>query len=199
MDTKSPIYARRWTSEPTNTNNAARPTHSRTASAALLDSPTMRGGGHARAASAAGISNVKRTQNFAARAAAQRLAQVMASQTADEDDDEDDYAADLSFRYASPTPALSGNNVNTNNARPKPVLPSSASARTTTPTSSSSPPALARSSVDEVPSVRPASNGRAAVPVGAAVAAGLPGVSALKSQASLPPLDSPIARHSTRR
>ena len=142
MDTKSPIYARRWTSEPTNTNNAARPTDSRTASAALLDSPTMRGGGHARTASAAGISNVKRTQNFAARAAAQRLAQVMASQTTDEDDDEDYYAADLSFRYASPTPALSGNNVNTDNARPKPVLPSSASAKTTTPTSSSSPPAV---------------------------------------------------------
>lgn len=199
MDAKSPIYARRWTSEPTNANNAVRPTHSRTASAALLDSPTMRGGGHARTASTAGISNVKRTQNFAARAAAQRLAQVMASQTTDEDDDEDDYAADLSFRYASPTPALSGNNANTNNAGPKPVLPSSASARTTTPTSSTSSPASASSSVDEVPSVRPASNGRAAVPVRAAVAARQPGVSALKSQASLPTLDSPIVRHNTRR
>jgi len=102
----------------------------------------MRGGGHARTASATGISNVKRTQNFAARAAAQRLAQVMACQITDEDDDEDDYAVDLSFRYASPTPALSRNKVSTNNAKSKPVLPSSASARTTTSTSSSSPPAV---------------------------------------------------------
>lgn len=114
--TESPIYPRRWTSEPTititnvNVNvSSARPSHSRTSSAALVDSPTsspMRGH-HARTASTSGISNVKRTQNFAARAAAQRLAQVMASQTSQDDDNEEDddddhhyasSASDLNFR-----------------------------------------------------------------------------------------------------
>lgn len=48
---------------------------------------------------AAGMSSIKRTQNFAAKAAAQRLAQVMASQTTDDDEEEDD----LGFRFAAPS------------------------------------------------------------------------------------------------
>ncbi|KAE9618630.1 hypothetical protein Lalb_Chr02g0144731 [Lupinus albus] len=58
---------------------------------------------HSRSSSLTGISTVKRTQNLAAKAAAQRLAQVMASQTvADDDDDDDD--DDLDFRYTAPPP-----------------------------------------------------------------------------------------------
>lgn len=45
--------------------------------------------GHARAGSAGGVS-FRRPQNTAARAAAQRLAQVMSHQTADDEDDDDD-------------------------------------------------------------------------------------------------------------
>lgn len=56
---------------------------------------------HSRNSSASGISSVKRTQNFAAKAAAQRLAQVMASQAADDVDDDED---DLGFRYSAPPP-----------------------------------------------------------------------------------------------
>lgn len=52
--------------------------------------------------SATGFSTIKRNQNVAAKAAAQRLAQVMASQTtADDDEDDDD---DLGFRFAGQPP-----------------------------------------------------------------------------------------------
>ncbi|KAG5005595.1 Coiled-coil domain-containing protein SCD2 [Glycine max] len=88
---------RKWSSEsggnvmssPSHTHSQSRNGHSRSSSL------TLTGGG---------ISTVKRTQNVAAKAAAQRLAQVMASQTAvaaaDDDDDEDD----LGFRYTAPPP-----------------------------------------------------------------------------------------------
>lgn len=74
----------------------------------VISSPSHSRNGHSRSSSltipGGGISTVKRTQNVAAKAAAQRLAQVMASQTAvaaaDDDDDEDD----LGFRYTAPPP-----------------------------------------------------------------------------------------------
>jgi len=60
----------------------------------VMSSPSHSRNGHSRSSSltltATGISTVKRTQNVAAKAAAQRLAQVMASQTADDDDDDVD-------------------------------------------------------------------------------------------------------------
>lgn len=57
---------------------------------------------HSRSSSASGISSVKRTQNFAAKAAAQRLAQVMASQAADDEDYDDD--GDSGLRFNPPLP-----------------------------------------------------------------------------------------------
>eukprot|EP01018_Ginkgo_biloba_P035160 Gb_22979 [translate_table: standard] len=54
-----------------------------------------------------GLSSVKRSQNYAAKAAAQRLAQVMASQS-NEDDEEDDFAA----RYSSSLATDANTNVN---------------------------------------------------------------------------------------
>ncbi|KAL5140452.1 Coiled-coil domain-containing protein SCD2 [Glycine soja] len=85
---------RKWSSEsggnvmssPSHTHSQSRNGHSRSSSL------TLTGGG---------ISTVKRTQNVAAKAAAQRLAQVMASQTAVAADDDDD---DLGFRYTAPPP-----------------------------------------------------------------------------------------------
>lgn len=56
-----------------------------------------------------GVSTVRRTQNVAAKAAAQRLARVMASQTAEDDEDEDydnDNDNDLGFQFGE-TPLLS--------------------------------------------------------------------------------------------
>ncbi|CAL5373115.1 unnamed protein product [Camellia sinensis] len=66
-----------------------------------------------------GLSTIKRNQNFAAKAAAQRLAQVMASQTAaDDDDDEDDDGFRIgapssvnSIPNRSPSPALGRNSM----------------------------------------------------------------------------------------
>lgn len=79
--TESPVYERQWSSE----SAGSSPSHPH----------------HARSSSTTGISNIKRTQNFAARAAAQRLAQVMATQTADNDDDDDDDHA-LGFHFGAP-------------------------------------------------------------------------------------------------
>lgn len=53
---------------------------------------------HASLRLGSGMSTIMRTQNVAAKAAAQRLAQVMASQTTDDDDEDDD----LGFRFSAP-------------------------------------------------------------------------------------------------
>uniref|UniRef100_A0A7N0V0V3 Uncharacterized protein n=1 Tax=Kalanchoe fedtschenkoi TaxID=63787 RepID=A0A7N0V0V3_KALFE len=87
--TESPSYTRQWSGG-----------SSSTGSSSPVMSPAHP---HSRLASAAGTSTIKRTQNVAAKAAAQRLARVMASQTTDDDDDEDD---DLGFRYSAPPPSL---------------------------------------------------------------------------------------------
>lgn len=147
--TDSPVYARQWASESgTNPSSPAM-------------SPLR--GGHARSSSATTFSTVKRTQNFAAKAAAQRLAQVMASQTADDDDDEDD-GDDLGFRYSAPPPfslSRTALNANITNAK-KPEVPP---VRTNRSPSS----ALARNFVEETPSVRPTPTGRPTMSSRAAV------------------------------
>lgn len=119
--TESPIYTRQWSSE---SGGTASPTMS----------PARHH--HARSSSVSGISNIKRTQNFAAKAAAQRLAQVMASQTADDDDeDDDDDNDDLGFRYSAPPPppplSLSRNAVI--NASTKPMVSSTRITRSPSP------------------------------------------------------------------
>uniref|UniRef100_A0A803L1G4 Coiled-coil domain-containing protein SCD2 n=1 Tax=Chenopodium quinoa TaxID=63459 RepID=A0A803L1G4_CHEQI len=75
--TESPIYPRRWTSEPNNVAAASllssRPHHNRTTSSVESPTASPTRAHHARTSSATGMSSVKRTQNFAARAAAQRF------------------------------------------------------------------------------------------------------------------------------
>nr|XP_027189587.1 coiled-coil domain-containing protein SCD2 isoform X2 [Cicer arietinum] len=120
--TESPVSARQWSSESGNV---------------MSSSPSNSRNGHARSSSLTftGISTIKRTQNVAAKAAAQRLAQVMASQATD-DDDEDD----LGFRYTAPPPlTLSRKSVTTHTHR--------------SPSHS-----LARNHVEEPTYVRPAPN-----------------------------------------
>ncbi|KAL7222531.1 hypothetical protein ACSBR1_024259 [Camellia fascicularis] len=90
-----------------------------------------------------GLSTIKRNQNFAAKAAAQRLAQVMASQTADDDDDEDDDG----FRIGAPSSVNSIPNVSL--ARPN----------------RSPSPALGRNSMESNSSVRSTSAGRPSMSV----------------------------------
>ncbi|KAJ8569652.1 hypothetical protein K7X08_006229 [Anisodus acutangulus] len=137
--TASPRQLRKWSIEsgaPTLTASPGRPHHGRSSSIS-------------------GMSNIKRTQNVAAKAAAQRLAQVMASQAATGNDDDDDDDDDLGFRFAAPTPpSFSRSNGNSSNAIKPPILSSNRS----------SSPALARNLVEESPSLRSTSAGRPTVP-----------------------------------
>ncbi|XP_021911795.1 coiled-coil domain-containing protein SCD2-like [Carica papaya] len=137
--TDSPVYARKWTSESGGTGGASSPAMS----------PVRHH--HVRSASASGISSVKRNQNFAAKAAAQRLAQVMASQTADDDDDDD--SDDPGFRYSAPPPIALSRNANRPSNRSRP--PDTTSRITRSPS-----PALARNSTEEIPATRSTSAGR---------------------------------------
>ena len=110
--TDSPLYIRQWSSESGAGSNTSSPGMSPSRAT------------HSRSSSATSFSSVKRTQNFAAKAAAQRLAQVMASQTTDDDYEEDD--ADLGFRYSAPPPlslSLTRNLTNTTAANNKPTVP----------------------------------------------------------------------------
>ncbi|EEF50104.1 conserved hypothetical protein [Ricinus communis] len=171
MRTDSPTYARQWSSESSNPGTGP-------------SSPAAMSPGrhhHARSSSVSGISSIKRNQNFAAKAAAQRLAQVMASQTAD-DDEEDD----LGFRYSAPPPfSLSRNN---NPTKPA-AVPSS-----TRINNRSSSPSLARNLVDESPSsVRSTSTGRSSMSLKTAPPPMPPPPSkgSLRTAVSLPPLEPP--------
>ncbi|PON91805.1 Coiled-coil domain-containing protein SCD [Trema orientale] len=161
--TDSPVYGRQWSSE-SNSSPVMSPARNR----------------HARSSSSSGISNIKRTQNFAAKAAAQRLAQVMASQTAAAaDDDDDDDGDDLGFRYTAPPPLSLSRNLN-NGA--KSAVPSSKTTR-------SPSPALARNFVEETPSVRSTSTGRSSVRPPPMVP---PSKTTLRTAVSMPPMEPPV-------
>ncbi|XP_047323361.1 coiled-coil domain-containing protein SCD2 [Impatiens glandulifera] len=173
----SPVYARQWSSE-------AGITAGGSSSPAM--SPVNRHH-HVRASSVTGISNIKRTQNVAARAASQRLAKVMASQAANHGDDDDD----LGFRFGPPPPSSftrpvnSFNDSNNNIKSSIPTVPSHNNSR-------SASPALARNHVEDTTSVRSPSAGRTGanptVPSLTHVR------SSLRTAISLPPLDPPGLR-----
>ncbi|MCL7024302.1 hypothetical protein MKW94_022746 [Papaver nudicaule] len=134
---------------------------------------------HARSSSTvSGMSNIKRTQNVAAKAAAQRLAQVMASQTADNDDDDDD-DDDLDFRYPQSSHTGGG-------------FGSSRPAR-------SPSPALGRNFMEHTPSVRSTSAGRPSVATVRTTAMVPPSKPAIRTQIPIPPLDPPSNRHRDKR
>ncbi|XP_044502184.1 coiled-coil domain-containing protein SCD2-like isoform X2 [Mangifera indica] len=99
------------------------------------------------------ITSIKRNQNVAAKAAAQRLAQVMATQTAagtGDDDDDDDEEDDLSFRFHAST--KDKNRTSSNH--------SSLPALSFTRANRSPSPALGRNIVEHTASVRSTSAGR---------------------------------------
>ncbi|XP_022991989.1 coiled-coil domain-containing protein SCD2-like isoform X2 [Cucurbita maxima] len=165
--TESPIYARQWSSESGSTGGPASPAMS----------PAR--GHHARSSSVSGISNFKRTQNFAAKAAAQRLAQVMASQTAVDDEDDQD---DLGFRYSAPPPISLSRNVNNGGRLAVPT------AKTTRSPFSG----LARNFLEDIPSVRSTSAGRSSISHLSLPVA--PPKTTLRTATSMPPLDPPTQR-----
>lgn len=90
---------------------------------------------------------MKRAQNVAAKAAAQRLAKVMASQTTDDDDEDDDDGVGgdgLDFRYGAPPLSFTRNNA----SKPRPAA--------------AAPPKIGRSSSPAVSRNSPAMSVRAA-------------------------------------
>ncbi|XVF44384.1 hypothetical protein PTKIN_Ptkin02bG0115400 [Pterospermum kingtungense] len=173
--TESPVYTRRW-----NSDSGTGTTGSSAESPAL--SPAGLQPHHARSSSAAGISSIKRTQNFAAKAAAQRLAQVMASQTTD-DDDEDDEGDDLGFRYSAPPPLALSRNVN---AAATAGGNGNKAAFNSTRIGRSPSPALARNIVEEGQTVRSTSAGRSAMSLRTAPPVPPPNKTSLRTAVSLP-------------
>nr|XP_016446049.1 PREDICTED: coiled-coil domain-containing protein SCD2-like [Nicotiana tabacum] len=177
--TGSPVYARQWSGGSSSTGSsspAGSPAHPR----ARLP-PTV-----------TGMSTIKRTQNVAAKAAAQRLAQVMASSQPPPDDDEDD--DDLGFRR--PTAALSTNDRRSNSNNRSSGLAAISLAK---PNRSPSP-ALGRNFMDHTPSVRSSSTGRASMSVRTSVATTTTGAivppsrSSLRTPVSIPPVEPPSSR-----
>ncbi|XP_043725035.1 coiled-coil domain-containing protein SCD2-like isoform X2 [Telopea speciosissima] len=168
--TESPIYSRQRSGG-----------SSSTGSSSPARSPAHH---HARSASTMGLSTIKRTQNVAAKAAAQRLAQVMASQTADDDDDDDD----LGFRYSAPPPSFSST---LNNS-----IPAISSAR---PTRSPSP-ALGRNFVEHTASVRSTSAGRPSISVRSTqLVPPSTTRTSMRTPVSIPPIEPPATKQRDKR
>ncbi|ONI07864.1 hypothetical protein PRUPE_5G143600 [Prunus persica] len=172
----SPVYSRQWSggSSSPGSSPAMSPAHP-----------------HSRLnPSVTGISTVKRNQNVAAKAAAQRLAQVMASRATGDDDDDDD---DLGFRFAQPPHApssLSGNGFN-NGAKALPAI------SVTRPNRSPSP-ALGRNFVEHTTSVRSTSAGRPSMSVRSSTVVP-PSKSSVRTPVAIPPIDPPSNRNRDKR
>ncbi|CAH9129685.1 unnamed protein product [Cuscuta epithymum] len=179
----SPVYTRHWRTEsevlnpPGAAASAARPHH-------------------VRSSSVSGMSSIKRTQNVAAKAAAQRLAQVMASQAATgNDDDEQEDSDDLGFRFA-PQPlsrTASGPPPNSNYRMNGAAAKASASSSRISARSSS--PLLARKVVEEAPSLQSMSAGRPLMSTRPAPAV----PTSRPSSMPIPPIDAPINKPQEKR
>lgn len=162
----SPVYSRqRSAASSTSTNSSSSPSRSPAHPAAAAHHHHVRSGSTA-------LSNIKRTQNYAAKAAAQRLAQVMASQSND-DDDEDD----MPFRYGS-TPS-SNSYASTNSIH---NLGSSAKA-TRSPS-----PALVRTFNEHTSTIRSTSAGRPSM-TGRPAPLVPPSAATVRQRPTIPPLD----------
>ncbi|CAH2040514.1 unnamed protein product [Thlaspi arvense] len=125
-----------------------------------------------------GFSSIKKAQNVAAKAAAQRLAQVMASQVADDEEEDED------FQFARPAPAFSSNVKRNNNS-----IPAVSLAR---PNRSPSP-ALGRNFMEHTSSVRSTSAGRPSVSVHSTTIVA-PSQGTLRTPFSIPPIEPPSSR-----
>ncbi|KAK4395511.1 Coiled-coil domain-containing protein SCD2 [Sesamum angolense] len=138
---------------------------------------------------AAGMSTIKRTQNVAAKAAAQRLALVMASKTPnDDEDDEDD---DLGFRFGPPQPSSFSSNNSINRSDSGGGL----SGISLSKMNRSPSPALGRNFMDITPSVRSTSAGRPSMSVRAATTTvAPPSRSSLRTPVTVPPIEPPSNR-----
>ncbi|XP_006341490.1 coiled-coil domain-containing protein SCD2 [Solanum tuberosum] len=177
--TGSPVYARQWSGGSSSTGSsspAGSPAHPR----ARLP-PTV-----------TGMSTIKRTQNVAAKAAAQRLAQVMASSHRPDEEEDDD---DLGFRPPTAAFSTNDNRSNSNNKN------SGLAAISLTKPNRSPSPSLGRNFMDHTPSVRSSSTGRpssmsvrtsaAATTTGAILQ---PSRSSVRTPVTIPPIEPPSNR-----
>ncbi|XP_051115776.1 coiled-coil domain-containing protein SCD2-like isoform X2 [Andrographis paniculata] len=191
--TDSPVYTRQWSGGSSSTGLSSpvgSPAHPRS----RLPPATT------------GMSTIKRTQNVAAKAAAQRLAMVMASKTPN-DDDEEEEDDDLNFRFVPPPPptsisnnssihrrdhsdstgGLSGISLSKPNRSPSPAL----FAREVLMTESNK---LGRNFMDVTPSVRSSSAGRTSMSVRTAANTVAPPRPSLKTPVSIPAIEPPSSR-----
>ncbi|XP_051122075.1 coiled-coil domain-containing protein SCD2 [Andrographis paniculata] len=154
-------------------------------------------GAHGRSSSLSGISNIKRNQNYAAKAAARRLAQVMASQATDNDEDEEDLGyggndGDLGLRFNPPLPLslsrppVGSNGANKGSGAVKPVVPSPKINR-------SSSDAVSRNLLDGIPPPRSSSTGRPSLSTGTTPSVP-PSRPPFKAPGPIPPIDPPSSR-----
>ncbi|CDP18971.1 unnamed protein product [Coffea canephora] len=165
---------------------------------------------HSRSTSVTAISNIKRNQHYAAKAAAQRLAQVMASQAAaspdnDDDDDDDHDQEDLHFRFTAHPPrslpktlntsAVTNTNANTNASKaalnPPAAVPS-------TKINRSSSTELTRNIVEEGSSIRSASTGRPSMSI-RTIPSVPPPKPSLKTPMPIPLIDPPTSKQREKR
>ncbi|PKA47601.1 hypothetical protein AXF42_Ash014797 [Apostasia shenzhenica] len=156
---------------------------------------------HHRSSSVSGLSNIRRTQNLAAKAANARLARVMASQAGGDDDEDDDgdlpSAADT-FRFGAQRTSSSSNGGVTAG------IGVGLLGRSTRSPS----PALGRNLMEQVPVVRSTSTGRSSVvarlvpaPTPAPAPAPLipPSRVSLRTSSPIPMLETPIERRRDKR
>ncbi|XP_057870515.2 coiled-coil domain-containing protein SCD2 [Cryptomeria japonica] len=170
----SPIYGRqRSGASSTSTNSSSSPSMSPAHPSHHSRSGSSTGGG---------ISNIKRSQNYAAKAAAQRLAQVMASSQPNDDDDEDD----LPFRYSS---TYGGGSANTNSHTNTYTHNSIGHTGISTGRNTRSPsPALGRNFAEQTPTIRSTSAGRTVRPTPLVP----PSTTTVRQRPSIPPVE-PVA------
>ncbi|XP_034908901.1 coiled-coil domain-containing protein SCD2 isoform X1 [Populus alba] len=171
----SPVYTRQWSNESRGSNSTG------------SSSPAPMSPAHPNSRLSSNMSTIKRTQNVAAKAAAQRLAQVMASSQTADDDDEDD----LDFRFpARPAPVPASSGFGSVNHRG-----SSNGVSVTRPNRSPSPAVIfSRNFMENVPSVRSTSAGRPSMSVRAATVVP-PSKQSLRTPVSIPPIDPPSSRN----
>ncbi|PPR83196.1 hypothetical protein GOBAR_AA37518 [Gossypium barbadense] len=161
--TESPVHGRQWSGS--SSSGSSSPAH-----------PLSR----LQPGAAGGLSTIKRTQNVAAKAAAQRLAQVMASQTPDDDEEDDD----LGFRFGGPPipPTFSNNGLNR----------STSPAISLTRPNRSPSPALGRNFVEHASSVRSTFAGRPAMAMRSTTPNLIPpNRTSVRTPVSIPPIDPP--------
>ncbi|XVF54757.1 hypothetical protein PTKIN_Ptkin05aG0207400 [Pterospermum kingtungense] len=160
----SPVYGRQW-SGGSSSSGSSSPAH-----------PQSRLQG-----AAGGFSTIKRTQNVAAKAAAQRLAQVMASQAPDEDEDDDD----LGFRFGG---SLAPTGLSNNGLKNHSTFPAISATR---PNRSPSP-ALGRNFVEHAPSGRSTSAGRPGMSMRSTTPTLIPSSrTSVRTPVTIPPIDPP--------